>query len=73
MTISSSEKEPLVKNRLEIGRLTSLISTVRRLLEWKRKPSKADPPSKTAEEQLRRHENVKLQMQTQVRSYILYR
>lgn len=73
MTTSSSEKEPLVKNRVDIGRLTSLISSVLGSLKWKRKLSKVDPPSKTAEVQLLRHENVKSQSQSQVRSYISYR
>lgn len=73
MTTSSSEKDPLVKNRVKIGRLTSLISSVLGSLKWKRKPSNTDPPSKTAKVQLLRHENIKSQAQSQVRSYISYR
>lgn len=73
MTSPSSEKETLVKNRVEIGRLGSLISFAFKSLKWKRKPSKATPPSETAEIQLQKHENLKAQAQEQVRSYISYR
>ncbi|MFQ5825698.1 MAG: hypothetical protein ACE5JB_16805 [bacterium] len=73
MTTSSSEKESLVKNRVEIGRWTSLISSVLDSLKRKRKPSSADTHSKTAEVQLLSHENVKSQAQSQIRSYISYR
>lgn len=73
MTSSSSKKETFVKSRVEIGRLVSLISSAFGSLKWKRKPSKAAPPSETAETQLQKHENLKAQAQAQVRSYISYR
>lgn len=73
MTSPASEKETLAKSRVEIGRLGSLISSAFGSLKWKRKPSKAVPPSETAKNQLQKHENLKAQAQEQVRSYISYR